>query len=169
MPEPKQHAQHRNLIESILHYIPGFRGYLEHAYRRESDELQRTWLADRLRRSKRGLDAYAQQLAESGQIDALPMVERVRARLDRLIGRIAGAMKGYSGFFDLVTIDTAVLDRVYEHDVKLMEQVAALADAVDGLGTQTQPTSSLLPPILVQIDTIEVAWDHREDILKGLE
>ena len=42
-------------MESILRKIPGFRGYLEKEYRRESDHLARTWLADRVGQCKTGL------------------------------------------------------------------------------------------------------------------
>jgi hypothetical protein len=136
MPEPKKHAENRGWIESVLRRIPGFRGYLEKEYRRESDDLQRDWLADRLQRSKRGLDAFARQLADAGQIDDLPQLDRLRAKLDRVIGRIRGAMQGYSGFFDLVQIDEAALDRIYEHDLALMEQVAKLADEIEKLGSE---------------------------------
>lgn len=169
MPEPKRHSENRNFIESMLRKIPGFRGYLEKEYRRESDELQRVWLADRLQRSKRGLDRYAQQLADAAQIDTLPLVDRLRARLDKLIGRIRGAMQGYSGFFDLVRIDEGVLDRVYEYDLALMEEVAALADAIEGLDGRPEQADQLVPPILQEIEKIEDAWDRREDVLTGLE
>ncbi len=169
MPEPKRHAENRNLVESLLRRIPGFRGYLEKEYRRESDELQRQWLADRLQRSKRGLDSYALQLADAAKIDTLPLVDRLRSRLDRLIGRIRGAMQGYSGFFDLVQIDEAVLDRVYEYDVALMEDVARLADNIEALQGKTEQADTLVPPLLTEIEKIEDAWDRREDVLKGLE
>lgn len=169
MPEPKKHTEERSFIESMLRYVPGFHGYLEKEYRRESDELQREWLADRLQRSKRGLDAYALALTESGQLDALPQVDRLRSRLDRLIGRIRGAMQGYSGFFDLVQIDESVLDRVYEHDLALMEQTAALADSIEALRSSSHPSEQHVPHLLEQIEQLEDAWDRREDILKGLE
>lgn len=169
MPEPKQHAEKRNPIESVLRSIPGFRGYLEKEYRRESDELQRAWLADRLQRSKRGLDKYALALAEAGRLDALPQVDRLRARLDRLIGRIGGAMQGYSGFFDLVRIDEQVLSRVYEHDLAQMEQVAKLADNVEAMGGKPDTDDQLVPLLVLAIESLEDAWNRREDILKGLE
>ena len=38
-------------VETILRYIPGFRGYLEKEYRRDADALQRQWLTDRLKRA----------------------------------------------------------------------------------------------------------------------
>jgi len=133
MPEPKEHTEHRNWLETILRYIPGFRGYLEKEYRRDSDELQREWLADRLQRSKRAIDDFTRPLADAGQIDALPQVDRLRGRLDKLIARIRGAMQGYSGFFDLVRVREDLLDRVYEHDLGLMRRVDALSQAIEGL------------------------------------
>lgn len=169
MPEPIRHTENRGQIESLLRRIPGFRGYLEKEYRRESDELQREWLGDRLQRSKRGLDTCALQLADAAQIDTLPLVDRLRSRLDRLISRIRGAMQGYSGFFDLVHVDEALLDRVYEYDVSLMEDVALLADQIDALAGRTEQADQLVPPLLSEIQKIEEAWDRREDLLKGLE
>ncbi len=90
MPEPREHTINRNLVESVLRYIPGFRGYLEKEYRRASDDLQRVWLADRLQRSKRAIDELTRPLVDAGQIDLLPQVDRLRGRLDKLIGRIRG-------------------------------------------------------------------------------
>ncbi|MFV2069853.1 MAG: hypothetical protein ACC645_23045 [Pirellulales bacterium] len=169
MPEPKQHAEDRNWIEDLARYVPGFRGYLEKESRRESDELQRTWLADRLQRGKRGMEALARRLTEAGQLDQLAELERFRRRLDTLLARIRGAMQGYSGFFDLVRVNTALLDRVYEHDLALMEQVAKLGDAIEGLsGTDTTGPIDL-SSIFGQLDQLGAAWDHRDDILKGLD
>jgi len=169
MPEPKEHAEHRNLLESILRYIPGFRGYLEKEYRRESDELEREWLADRLQRSKRAIDELTRPLADRGQIDALPQVDRLRGRLDKLIARIRGAMQGYSGFFDLVRVREDVLDRVYEHDVGLMQQVDALGRAIEQLPNAEGLIAARLTDLHDQIDALERQWDVREDMLKGLE
>ncbi len=119
MSEPKDHSEDRNLIESILRRVPGFKGYLEKEYPRQSDQLQRQWLADRLLRAKPAIDRLAQPLVDAAQIDALPQLDRLRARLDKVIWQIRSAMQGYSGFFDLVRVDEELLERVYEHDVAL--------------------------------------------------
>jgi hypothetical protein len=169
MPEPKEHAEHRNWLESILRYIPGFRGYLEKEYRRDSDELQRQWLADRLQRSKRAIDDLTRPLADAGRIDALPQVDRLRARLDKLISRIRGAMQGYSGFFDLVRVREDLLDRVYEHDVGLMQRVDALGQAIEEMPDAPGSIAERVPELLEQIDALEEQWDVREDMLQGLE
>lgn len=169
MPEPRDHTENRNFIESILRYIPGFRGYLEKENRRESDDLQRDWLADRLQRAKRGIDQLSRPLADAGQIDLLPQLDQIRGQLDHVIGRIRGAMQGYSGFFDLVRVDEALLDRVYEHDVAMMGQVDDLAVAIEELPGKQDQVATELPEIRRKIDEVQQQWDVREDLLKGLE
>ena len=169
MVDPSEHAKNRNFIETILRYIPGFRGYLEKEYRRESDELQRDWLADRLTRSKRAIGDLTRPLADAGQIDILPQIDRLRGRLDKLIARIQGAMQGYSGFFDLVRVREDLLERVYEHDAELVDQVDALGLAIEQLPGQQDEITSALPDLHQKIDALERQWDQREDMLRGLK
>ncbi len=168
MPDPIEHTENRGAIEELLRRIPGFRGYLEKEYRRESDSLQREWLVDRLGRSKRGLDTLTRSLVDSGQVEQLPLWDRLRGKLDQLIGRIRGAMHGYSGVFDLVKIDEAVLDRVYDHDLALSHQVDELATIVENLGSDPAPDDRL-EELLTMTDSLSGRWDQRADILKGLD
>jgi hypothetical protein len=97
---------------------------LDKEARRDSDQLTRQWLADRLQRAKRGMDQYSRALVEAANIDQLPQVDRLRSHLDRLIARLRGAPAGYSGFFDLVQVDEELLEDVYEHDLWLMDEVS---------------------------------------------
>ena len=169
MPEPKQHMRNRGALETVLRKIPGFRGYLEKEYRRESDQLHRGWLADRLTRAKRALDEFTRGLADSAQIDALPAFDRLRGRLDKLIGRIQGSMQGYSGFFDLAQVDEALLDRVYQYDVGLMDQVESLAEGIEQLPTGAAGSTPPPADLMRQLEELEQAWDLRSDMLKGVE
>ncbi|MCC7087372.1 MAG: hypothetical protein IT427_20410 [Pirellulales bacterium] len=169
MPEPREHAKNRGWIESILRRIPGFKGYLEKEYRRDSDALQRSWLADRLQRSKRALDAYSRALVDAGKLDAVGQVDRFKGRLDKSISRLRGAMAGYSGFFDLVQVDEGRLERVYEYDVKMMDAVDALGDNLDQMTTATAEIAPQVAKWNEQLAAVEQAIDHRSDMLKGLE
>ncbi|HEY2826964.1 MAG TPA: hypothetical protein VGJ04_05130 [Pirellulales bacterium] len=169
MPEPREHAQSRGWIESILRRIPGFKGYLEKEYRRDSDALQRSWLADRLQRTKPALDAYGRTLVDAKKLDVLAQLDHFKSRLDKNISRLHGGMQGYSGFFDLVQVNEALLDRVYQHDVKTMDAVESLAAAIEKLSTATADTPTPLPALNDQLAQVEQAIDHRQDILKGLE
>lgn len=169
MREPKDHYQQRGWIESLLRKIPGFRGYLEKEYRRDSDRLQREWLADRLQAAKTALDGSARTLAESAQLDALPACDRVRGKLDKLIASIRGAMRGYSAFFDLVQVDEAVLDRVYQHDVAVTEAVEDLAETVEKLDARSANFAQGLEDLLAQVDRVDQRWQLRSEILSGME
>ena len=169
MPDPLDHATNRGIIEEVLRKLPGFKGYLEKGYRRESDRLQREWLADRLQRAKQGLNDYALALTNAGQLDALPSVEQLRSRLDRLISRLRGSVSGYSGFFDFVQVKEDDLEDVYAHDHALIEQTDALGSQIEGLGSASAPASESITEILSQIAELEGKVDKREDMLRGLE
>jgi hypothetical protein len=168
MPEPLQHAQSRGWIESILRRIPGFKGYLEKEYRRDSDALQRTWLADRLQRAKPALDAYGRTLVDAKKLDVLAQLDHFKSRLDKNISRLRGAMQGYSGFFDLVQINETSLDQVYQFDLKTMDAVETLAANIEKLSSATADTPSPFPALNDGLAQIEQSIDHRQDILKGL-
>lgn len=165
-PDPLQHSRERPAVEELVRRIPGFHGYLERAYRRESDALLRQHLAEQLEQGKRSLDDAARGLADSAQIDLLPQLDRVRARLDKSIGRLRGAMRGYSGVFDLVRIDESVLDAVYVHDMALADKIAAVVKRLEAGARQASAAS--VAEWLAELDAIDQTCDKRDEILKGL-
>ncbi|MAD79584.1 MAG: hypothetical protein CMJ50_01905 [Planctomycetaceae bacterium] len=166
--DPSQHADSRNLVESILRYIPGFKGYLEKEYRRDSDYLARTHLGDQLRKCKSQLDHYQRALVESAALDELPKCERLRTRVDTLESRIRGAVRGYSGFFDFVRVNEAVLDDVYDHDMALLTDVATLLDATGRLST-TDTANVTVDDLLQQVEDLHSKFDGRTALLEGLD
>lgn len=168
MLEPKSHAERRNWLEELLRKVPGFRGYLEKSYRRESDALAREHLAGRLEAAKRALTEWTRRLADGGQTAALPECDRFRGRLDAAIGRIRGAMQGYSGMFDLVRVDEALLDRVYERDMLLVEQVDALVAAVEKAAGEPLAAQTL-PELMTLVAQLDKSIAERSDMLKGLK
>ncbi len=168
MVDPSRHADSRNLLESILRYIPGFKGYLEKEYRRDSDYLARTYLGDQLRKCKSKLDQYQRALVDSTDLDALPKCERLRTSIDTLESRIRGAVRGYSGFFDFVRVNEAVLDDVYDHDMALLTDVASLLDATDQLSTTTSANVTV-DDLLQQVEDLHSKFDGRSALLEGLD
>jgi hypothetical protein len=169
MIDPKSHAEGRGWIETIGGFIPGFRGYLQRDYRQESDHLTRTWMADQLQQSKKGLDDYMVGLVNAGQLDALAGCERIKTRLDGLILKIRGAVRGYSGFFDFVNVDVHRLDRVYEHDVRLCQSVESLAAAIRQLADKPDPAGEATTGLLKDIDALDSQFEQRAQILAGLK
>lgn len=168
MIDPKRHADNRGGIESMLRQIPGFRGYLEQDYRQESDHLVRRWMADRLQQSKRALDASMTALIDAGRIDQLTAWERVKNRLDTLINRFRSAVRGYSGFFDFVQVNVDLLDRVYEHDLALVQSVEKLAGAIEQTSGSAEVSGTVTADWLRQIDELDRQFSQRGEMLNGL-
>ncbi len=168
MIDPRQHAEGRGAIETILRNVPGFRGYLEKEYRRESDALARAWLVDQLDLGKRALDNWGRALVDAGQIDALPQIDRVRSRTDKVMSRIKGAVHGYSGFFDFVKVDEELLDDVYEHDLSTITEVDAFVEAVKSAAESGESPLAAMAEMLSRLDALEQKWDERSNLLNGL-
>ena len=168
LPDPSRHAEDRGLIENVLRKIPGFRGYLEKEYRRESDYLARKWIADRLQTSKQGLDDSMNQLVSAGKIDILPECERLRSRLDRVVSRIRGEVRGYSAFFEFAKVDEDLLADVYDHDVSLMADADKLAQSIEGLADRAELSNKDVRDMLGAVDTLERKFDKRGEMLNGL-
>lgn len=169
VPDPAAHAKDQNLIEKILRKIPGFKGYLEKEYRRESDYLARTWLADRLQSCKRGLDDYIRNLVDAGYIDSLTQCERLRTKIDKLVLGLRGAVRGYSGVFDFVKVREELLDEVYKLDISLTEEVDKLAADVEALASKTGESQTLISDLMHRVDEIDRKYGERAKILEGLK
>ena len=168
MPDPMRHAESRSSIESMLRHIPGFKGYLEKEYRRESDQLARMWLADQLQKCKASLDSWQRSLLDEGQIDMLPLCERLRSRVDVLQSQMKGAMRGYSGFFDFVKIDETVLDQVYQLDMGLADEAAALRQSFEHLPKAESSPTARLDALRQQLDELSRQFERRHELLEGI-
>ena len=62
-----------------------------------------------------------------------------------------------------------MLDRVYDYDAKLLDQVEQFAQAdrkAAGRKTQRPPP---VADLLARPEAMEQAWDGREDMLKGVD
>lgn len=169
MSEPSEHASQRGPVETFLRRLPGFRGYLEKEYRRESDRMARDYLADRLQRAKQSIDALARALANAGRLETLPELDRLRGRVDKLVGRIRGAVQGYSGFFDFVKVDEARLDDVYQHDMDLVQQVEALEQSLAGLPEPQEQFAGRLRGLFEELEKLDRRWSQRDELLRGWE
>jgi hypothetical protein len=66
-------------------------------------------------------------------------------------------------------VDEAVLDRVYRHDVEIMDRVEEAAEAVEKLGASPDDAKAALATTSAQIQALDRSWDVRVDMLKGLE
>ncbi|HVX60950.1 MAG TPA: hypothetical protein VHC19_10120 [Pirellulales bacterium] len=167
MPNPADDGRPAGAAEELMRRIPGFHGYLERAYRRESDALLRTHLAERLQCARKGLDGIPAAIADSAQSDSPTQLACTQARLDAIIARLRGPMRGYSGVFDLVRIGDNTLDAIYCADLLLSDKIEAAVKRVNARGAAT-PTAAAFDEMLALLDEAERACEKRDEILKGL-
>ena len=115
--------------------LPGFAGYKDREQRRQADKIQRDFIADALTRERERLgDVGNILMSHGGGLRYLADVDRVRNVFDRVIERIRHASYGYAGFFDAIRIEEQELDRVYEFDLTMIGQIAAIGEAIGALG-----------------------------------
>jgi len=158
--------ERRNLIERIGARIPGFSGYLEREMRREVDKLERDWLAARLDRVRGALQGKVREWSRHGNLANLDLAASAEKRLDRLANRVRHADYGYTGFFDAVKIYEEELDRIYRHDLALIETVEELDVAVRGLPATA--SEDAVRRVLEMVEAADRAFDERATVFEDV-
>lgn len=159
----------QNWLERIANAIPGFKGYREKELRRDSDRLQREHLSSRLEECKRALNEVSAAATRGGDLDVINDVETARKRLDKAVARIRYADRGYAGFFDAVKVDEALLGRVYDFDLSLLDGVdAARAAAQDAGAAAPEARKEALLALIARIDALDARLAEREAMLAGV-
>jgi hypothetical protein len=77
-------------------------------------------------------------------------------------------VRGYSGFFDFVQVKVELLDRVYEHDLALVQSVEKLAGAIEQTAGNPDVSGTITSDWLRQIDEIDRRFSQRGEMLNGL-
>lgn len=168
MPAPIDHNRRQGAVEELMRRIPGFHGYLERTYRRESDALLRRHLAEQLERVQRRLQGVAREFADPSQTNSLPQLDQVREKLDKIVNRLRGPLRGYSGVFDLVRIDGSTLDSLYASDLSLADQAEAMVRRLERGGRAPPLTAAAMADMTALLEEAERACEKRDDILKRL-
>ncbi|RLE76756.1 MAG: hypothetical protein DRJ56_03665 [Thermoprotei archaeon] len=162
------------LMERILSYIPGYRGYKEKELRRETDRLVRMEVSSRLKKAKFEIRA---QLSNPMVISSLSsedmwLFDQLMSKLDRITQRIERAVAGYAGFFDAVKVREDRLDKVLEHDVALIEKAEAIraeASKIRKLKPGSDEWKEVMMNLTSMVEEFDSLIDQRAVILRSLE
>ena len=161
--------ERRNWLERLMEKIPGFRGFQDRELRREVDKLQREHLAKELGQIKQAVRGKAQAYTDAGQIGALYLFGRMDGRLDGLSQAIRFADYGQSGFFDVVKINEPELDAIYQFDLSLVDEIAALAGHVAAIPLPGQgDAQEACNQALGHISTLADKWTERKNVISGV-
>jgi len=164
--------QDMTLMEKILSYIPGYRGYKEKEIRRESDRLIRMESANKLREAKNDIRLKLAELANSKKMEDrdISRIDMLLSRLDRVVERIEKAPAGYAGLFGTVKVREDKLDEVLEHDLMLIEKSVEMRDSAkrfEGLEVREEWMKTI-DEMLEKTKELEELINKRIKILRGL-
>jgi hypothetical protein len=163
----------QGLLEKIMGYIPGYRGYKAKELRRESDRLVRTDAVNRLKAAKTAIrrayanPAISQKLSseDSYRFDALTY------RLDRVTQRIDRAVAGYQGMFDAVKVKEDKLETVIQHDLNLIQKAEVIKSDCENLA-KMQPGNpnwgTTMDNLISKVEEFDALIDERTEVLRGL-
>src|SRR3972149_9430710 len=160
------------LSERIAAAIPGFRGYKEKELRRESDKLIRNHLYLKLSESKSALKTIFQKLTDRRYFDVLTDMDRLVAKMDRVVEKVNHASYGYSGFFDVVKVKEGNLDRMIDFDNKLFDDVAGFIADVDAFKAEAtsgefKTAKDRIKNLVDKLEAFEEAFDKRQEVILG--
>jgi len=122
-----------NFIEKIGSIIPGYTGYSAKESRRDTDKLLRLEIAKQLDRLKEPINGIIRQQMDDKKMDFINELDRIKIDIDIAANQIRFAACGESGFFDVVQVNTADLDRLYQYDLDIREELDHLVQKINSL------------------------------------
>ena len=159
----------RNWLERLGAKIPGFGGFKDRELRRDVDRLQREHLAGEIGALKRRLRDKARAFTDAGEIAALTPFDRLDRRLDGFEQAVRFADYGASGFFDAVKIYEEELDKLYQFDLSLLDDLAALGGDVAAVPPPgAGDPAPALAAVAERLAALEDKWNGRERVIGGV-
>jgi hypothetical protein len=161
------------LSERIAAFLPGFRGYKEKELRRESDKLVRNHLVLKLSNAKSDLKSIFQKLSDRRYLDTLTDMDRLVAKMDRVVEKVNHASYGYTGFFDAVKVKEDALDRMIAFDNELIDEVTAVSTEIDAFKAElnsgeTKNLKTRIQTVTDKLESLEDTFDKRDEVIKGV-
>jgi len=160
------------LGERILAALPGFRGYKEKELRRESDRLIRNHLYQRLMEARKDLKETFQILSENRVQEVLTDMDHLVVRFDRVSEKINHASYGYAGFFNIVKIEEAKLDKMIQFDKDLIDEVENIVEEADAFKKEVakqkfENARSHISNVGDMMEALEETFEERHEVIEG--
>ncbi len=160
----------RGGLEKLVGKIPGYKGYKEKELRREADRLLRETLARQFEAQWQRLADLQKQLLSSGGILYVDDLDSAVTRLRGFIDKLKTAPMGYSGLFDAIKVKEDDLDKLYQFDNQLADNVGNISTAIDGVQSAIDAQQGI-PESIRELDKLcrqlNVLFDQRKGVLAG--
>jgi hypothetical protein len=160
-------TEEKDWIDKIQNFLSNYIGYFDKERRRDADKLLRTTVASRFEEQVDRISSIQADLVSGGQLELVDDLEKPVVKLRGLIDRIQGASYGYSGFFDAVRVQSEDLNKIYQFDYDLLQQVELVKSAVEKTAAAVEG-GSLEEAIDELTDTAQAAielYDRRDEVI----
>ncbi|HEX3556340.1 MAG TPA: hypothetical protein VIA62_24235 [Thermoanaerobaculia bacterium] len=156
----------RNVLEKLGEKIPGYRGFQDRELRRDVDRQLREHLASEVGHLKSALRDRARSYTDAGKIGALNGFDRLDRQLDGLSQAIRFSDYGATGLFDPVKIGEPELQRLYEFDLSVVNDLAQLEAEIAAVpapgGDDPGPALDKLQQAVRALDD---TWKQRKQVI----
>ncbi len=125
--------EERGLLKRIQLHVPGFAGYRRREDIRTADNMLRIQMANMLKDARVTTQEVREALAENSQYEDLDKLGRIINRFQTLEGKVRHAEGGYSGISADIRIEEPEMNRLYEYDASLLDDVVALGQEAANL------------------------------------
>lgn len=129
----KRVEEDRGILKTIQTFVPGFRGYRLKEDLRDSDRMLRSQLAKLLGRQRRGLEDCRAMVVQSFNSPQLDVIGGLINRFKTVEGVVQHAATGYSGIAADVRVKENELNRLYEYDTSLIDNIGIISRSVESL------------------------------------
>ena len=154
-------------LSNLASWIPGFAGYKAVEDRRIADKQLRAIIGERLSKIKSRLDNLVDTLSRSGNMDSLALIDQSGRRMEKIIDRMRFADYGYAAVFDRVQMGEPELNRLYQYDAGIMQELGSFDDAASDV-EQASNDASHLKTALARLDVLTAEFDRRFEARKHL-
>ena len=157
----------KGILGTIQKYARTYIGYYDRETRRDADKILRETITSRYEEQWGRISEIQRQLISQKQLEFVDDLEAGSIKLRGLIDRIKTAAYGYAGFFDVVRVNQDELQRLYEYDLLLLENVDKVSRAIDhvqaSIGSDGME-SAIRNMVAVVQESVE-AFNRREEVI----
>jgi hypothetical protein len=157
----------KNWWERFAEKVPGIRGYKKKEIRRETDKIQRVYIAERLDTCLGKLDDVKLGLVKAGNLDALGEVDVVMRKLRTAADRVRFADYGYAGMFDPVKVGEQKLDELYAFDKSLETDAGSIVELATALSAASPSLRGDISLLSDRIEALDARFSEREHLITG--
>ena len=112
-------------------------------------------------------------MSDRRYLDVLADMDRLVAKMDRVVEKVNHASYGYTGFYDVVKVKEESLDRMIAFDNKLLDAIDSLAADVNTFKAElasgeTKSLKERIQNLTDKLKSFEETFDKREEVILGV-